>query len=97
MKIFESIYKNGNKNFTNIKDISIKNIVASNKVSFGRKGFKYFIGYKNAKKIGPLKISASFLIKDEELLEKYNEIWGGKLKIASKKNLMVNLYTMKNF
>ena len=51
----------------------------------------------NAKKIGPLKISASFLIKDEELLEKYNEIWGEKLKIASKKNLMVNLYTMKNF
>ena len=97
MKIFESIYKNGNKNFTNIKDISIKNIVASNKVSFGRKGFKYFIGYKNAKKIGPLKINASFLIKDEELLEKYNEIWGEKLKIASKKNLMVNLYTMKNF
>ena len=46
MKIFESIYKNGNKNFTNIKDISTKNIVASNKVSFGRKGFKYFIGYK---------------------------------------------------
>ena len=58
MKIFESIYKNGNKNFTNIKDISIKNIVVSNKVSFGRKGFKHFIGYKNAKKIGCLKISA---------------------------------------
>ena len=34
----------------------------------------------------------TFLIKDDELLEKYNEIWG-KVK---KKNLIVNLYTMKN-
>ena len=53
--------------------------------------FKYFIGYKDAKRIRPLcilfpKMSAyrrdfdttkcmSFLIKDEKLLEKYNEIW----------------------
>ena len=58
----------------------------SNKVSLGKKGFKYFIGYKDAKKIKPLRIvlpkmSAhrkdfdetkyiSFLIKDNELLEK---------------------------
>ena len=26
----------------------------SNKVSFGKKGFKYFIGYKDAKTIRPL-------------------------------------------
>ena len=55
------------------------------------KGFKYFIGYKDAKRFNPLciilpKISAyrrdfgetkymSFLIKDNELLEKHNEIW----------------------
>ena len=38
---------------------------------------------------------ASFLIKDDELLEKYNKIWK-KLKIVSKKNLIVNLYIMKN-
>ena len=60
----------------------------SNKVPFGKKGFKYFIGYKHAKKIKPLcvylpKMTAyredfdetkyiSFLIKDNELLEKYN-------------------------
>ena len=31
------------------------------------------------------------LIKDDELLEKYNEIW-----ISSKKNLTVNQYIMKN-
>ena len=30
--------------------ISIE-IVVSNKVSFGKKGFKYFIGYKNVKKL----------------------------------------------
>ena len=56
-----------------------------------KKGFKYFIGYKDDKKVRPLcimflKMSAnrrdfhetkwmSFLIKDAELLEKYNEIW----------------------
>ena len=37
----------------------------------------------------------SFLIKHKELLEKYNTIWK-KLKIASKKNLVVNQYTMNN-
>ena len=31
--------------------ISIKNILVSNKVSFGKKGFKYFTDYKNAKKL----------------------------------------------
>ena len=38
-----------------IKDIDINKIVASNKVSFGKKGFKYFIGYKDAK-IRPLSL-----------------------------------------
>ena len=58
-------------------------MVVSNKVSFGEKGFKYFIGYKDAKKMRPLckflpKMMAyqtdfdeilcmSFLIKDGEL------------------------------
>ena len=68
-----------------IKNVDINKIVVSNKVSFGKKGFKYFIGYKDAK-IRPLciflpKMSAyrrdfdetkymSFLIKDDELLQK---------------------------
>ena len=30
-----------------IKNIDINKIVVSNKVSFGKKGFKYFIGYKD--------------------------------------------------
>ena len=38
----------------------------------------------------------SFLIKDDELSEKYNEILEKKLKITSKKNLIVNQYPMKN-
>ena len=36
------------------KSIDIKKIVVPNKVSFGKKGFKYFISYKHAKKIRPL-------------------------------------------
>ena len=76
-------------------NIYINKIVVSNKVSFGKKRFKYFLGYKYAKRIGPLciflpKITVyrksfdetkyiSFLMKDHELLEKYNEIWN-KLK-----------------
>ena len=74
-----------------IRNIDINKTVVSNKVSFGEKCFKYFIGYKDAKTIRSLcifflKISGyrkdfdetkcmSFLIKDDELLEKYNEIW----------------------
>ena len=37
----------------------------------------------------------SFLIKDDELTETYDEIWE-VLKIVSKKNLIVNQYTMKS-
>ena len=33
-----------------IKNININKIVVSNKASFGKKGFKYLIGYKDAKK-----------------------------------------------
>ena len=57
----------------------------SNKVPFVKKGFKYFIGYKDAKKLN-LYIYfiqnwmretkyVSYLIKDHKLLEKCNEIW----------------------
>ena len=69
-----------------IKNIYVNKIVVSNKVSFGKTGLKHFIGYKNAEKIKPsciflLKMSTyrkyfdeteykSFLIKNDELLEK---------------------------
>ena len=77
-----------------------------------KKGFKYFIGYKDAKKIRPLciflpKMNAyrkdfdetkymSFLIKDDELLKKYNKIWK-KVKILSIKNLIMILYTTEKY
>ena len=95
-----------NTNFTNTKSpISISNVdisktVVSNRVPFGRKGFKYFIGYKNGKKVTHLcimlqKMNAyrkdfdetkymSFLIKNNELLEKYNEIWDNVSKVIKK-------------
>ena len=34
-----------------IKNIAINKIVVSNNVSFNKKGFKQFIGYKDAKKL----------------------------------------------
>ena len=36
-----------------INDIDIHKMIVSNKFSFGKKGFKYFIGYKDDKKIYP--------------------------------------------
>ena len=75
------------KRSISIKNIDITKIVVSNKVSFIKRGFEYLTGYKDAKKIKCflLKMSVyrrnfdetkymSFLIKDDELLEKYNEI-----------------------
>ena len=78
------------KNPVSINNIYINKKVVSNKIFFGKKGFKYLIGYKDAKNIRLLcmflpKLKAyrwdfdetkymSFLIKDDELLEKYKEI-----------------------
>ena len=39
-----------------IDNIDINKIVVSNKVSFGEMDLKHFIGYKDAKKTGPLYI-----------------------------------------
>ena len=74
-----------------IKNIDINKIVLSEKVSFGKKRFEYFIDHKDAKNFRPLCIFLpklktyrknfdetkymSFLIKDHELLEKHNKIW----------------------
>ena len=38
----------------------------------------------------------SFFMKDKNLLEKYNEIWKKSQQHYQKRNLTVNLYTMKN-
>ena len=85
--------------------------MVSNKASFGKKSFKYFIGYKDAKKIRPLclflpKMCAYrrefdetkyifFLIKENRLSEKCNETWE-KVKNSIKKEFDSDLYTMKN-
>ena len=37
-----------------------------------------------------------FLIKDDDLLEKYNSLWN-KISANIKKNLIVNMSTIKNF
>ena len=42
------------KRSTSIKNVDVIKIVVSNKVSFWKKGFKYFIGYKDTKKNKPL-------------------------------------------
>ena len=72
-------------------DVDIQKVLVSNKISFGEKNCKYFIGYLyNGNK--PLNIMSPktsayvksydeqtkwmyFLIKDDDLLEKYNTIW----------------------
>ena len=41
-----------------------------------------------------MKLKYVFLLKDNKLLEKYNAIWE-KVKVVSKQNLIVNVYTMK--
>ena len=74
-----------------INNIDIYEIVVYNKASLSKKGFKILIGHKGGKNVRPLCIllpgmSAyrkdfdetkymSLLIKEYELLEKYNEIW----------------------
>ena len=83
-----------------INNIDINKIGVSNKVFFAKKGLKYFIGYKDGKKVRSLRILLpkmnayrrvfdetkymSFLIRDVELFEKYNEIWE-KVSNSSKK------------
>ena len=72
-------------------DVNIDRIVVSNKVPYCKKGFIHFIEYEDDEKGVPLcvvlpKMSRyrktfdetkylSFLIKDNELLGKYNGIW----------------------
>ena len=74
-----------------ISDVNVNKIIASNKVPFGKTGLKYFIGYKDDRKVRPLciilpKITAyrrnifeakctRFMIKGNQLPEKYNKNW----------------------
>ena len=98
------------KNPISIYDVDINKIIVSNKVPFGKKDFKCFIGYKDVKKVRLLCIILpkvivytrdidetkymSFLIKNEELLENIIK-FGIKSSILLKKDLIVNLHIMK--
>ena len=84
-----------------INDINIDRIVISNKIPFGKKDFKYFIGHKNDKKIKLFSIFCPgmstykrdidkakcmhYLIKDEKNFDKYNEICEKVSNIVKKK------------
>ena len=86
-----------------INDIDISKIIVSNKLFFSKQDFKYFIGYKDAKKIRSLflfypKMSINkkdfdkticmyFLKKDENFFYKYNEIWEKVSNIVKKKKI----------
>ena len=96
------------KNPISINDIYINDIVISNKLPFGKQGFKYFIGYKDNKKIRPLYILfpkhkryfdktkyKCFMIEEGKAFDKYMEILE-KVSNTAKRNLMVNLYMIKN-
>ena len=91
-----------------MKKILIKKFWKNNKIVVSNKNdFKYFIGYKDAKKIRPLliilaKMSAfrrdyykikcmAFLIKDKKLLEKY-EIWKKVCNIIKKELFIKPVY-----
>ena len=94
-----------------IKNIDINKIVISNRFTFGKQDFKYFIGYKDNKEIRPLcifflEISTHkryfdkskcmyFIIKDENFFDKYMTVWE-KVSNAIKKTLIANLYVTKN-
>ena len=84
-----------------MKNIDINKVAVFNKISVDKKGFKYFVSYKEAKRNRSLSIFLPkmiaygrdfnrtkymyFLIKDHELIERYNEIWE-KGKNSIKKN-----------
>ena len=92
-----------------ISDVDINKTSVSNKVSFGKKVSNISLVTKLITKTRPFmlpKMSAyirdfeetkyiSFSIKNEELLEKYNEIWD-KISNTIKKGLNSQLDTMKN-
>ena len=69
-----------------MNNVDIDKLMISNKLSFSKEGFKYFIGYKDDEKYKQLWVHGyaksfdepryiSFSIKDNELLNKYNKIW----------------------
>ena len=50
IEIQKQTFYHQDKGPISIKNKDINKIVVSNKASFGKKGFKYFIGYRDSKK-----------------------------------------------
>lgn len=70
-----------------IYDVGIIKVFVSNEVSVCKRDFKYFIDYKNGKKVRKDFEETKcmlFWIKNGELLEKYDGIWN-KVSNANKK------------
>ena len=77
------------KHTINIKNKNGDKIMISNKISFGKKDFKYFIGYKDDDKLLYMLLPKRsgyenifdeakykyFLVKENELLKIYSKIW----------------------
>ena len=61
-----------NKSPISIDNININKNVVSNEVSFGKKDFKYFVGYKDAKKLDLSAYSFQNWVHIEEILIKLN-------------------------
>ena len=95
-----------------MKNIDINWIGVSNEISFGKKDFKYVIGYKRVKKLDFYPYFSQKWVHLEKTLMKLNicvfgqkmmNYWknrikfGKKLKIVSKKNLIVNQYTTQKY
>ena len=55
-----------------IKIVDINKIVVSNKVTFGKEGFKYFLGYKDAEKLYLYVYFSQIWVHIEETLMKIN-------------------------
>ena len=63
----------GCKDSISINDVNIDRIVVSNKFSFGKKGFKYFIGYENDnEKLCPYVLCFQKRVHIKEILMKLN-------------------------
>ena len=82
--------------------MDIDNIVVSNQHPFGKQDFRYFIGYRDDRKVWPLyiffpKVSVYridfdeteymyFMIKKESVFDKYMDIWEKVNNIIKKKH-----------
>ena len=82
-----------------LKDVNIEKVLISDKISFGKKHYKFFIGYLyNDTKVQPLhimlsKTSAYVFINVLHIIL----LFGIKSALMQKKNLIARLSTRKNF